>query len=96
MIRSQEQNRRRGRRDLVASKDGFAFVLTGRHRLPVLIINESVGGLGAVVVNPPRFDPGAVVYFESLTRRRECKVTSVGLHKFSDAVVCRIGLEWTD
>jgi hypothetical protein len=92
----QVTNRRKGQRNPVRPENAFGMLTGPNIRIPVLLMNESVGGLGVVAVNPPTLEPGSVVEFKSSTRQMESRVASVRYVHFSDAVVCRIGLEWTD
>lgn len=89
-------NRRKSNRRTVPGNNAFALLSTENDKIPVLIINESVGGIGVVAVNPPALPSGGLVRFESAIRKTESRIASIKYMKFTDAVVCRIGLEWTD
>lgn len=89
-------NRRKSNRRPVHGNNAFAVLATEKEKIPVLIINESVSGIGVVAVNAPELTSGTIVEFESPIRRTESRVASVKYVRFADAVVCRIGLEWVD
>lgn len=89
-------NRRRGGRRTTNPEHSFAYLHLTNRKIPVLIMNEAVGGIGVVAVNAPEMDVGSCVQLESFTRRQETRVASVRYVNFSDATICRIGLEWTD
>jgi hypothetical protein len=91
-----ESNRRKSNRRSVYGHNAFAMLSTDNEKIPVLIINESIGGIGVVAVNPPSLPSGGVIRFESAIRHTDSRIASIKYMKFTDAVVCRIGLEWTD
>lgn len=89
-------NRRKSSRRGLAGASAFALLSTDKDKIPVLIINESLGGIGVIAVNPPHLRPGAVIQFSSSIRQTESRIASIKYVHFTDATVCRIGLEWTD
>lgn len=89
-------NRRRGIRRQVRGEHAEAAIWLKGKRLPVLVINESVRGAAIVAVHVPNVSTGTLVRFESPVRKAECKIASLCYVQFADAVICRLGLEWTD
>jgi hypothetical protein len=89
-------NRRRNSRNAIKNDRAFGMLSIGNRQIPVLIINESIGGLGVVAVNAPEIETGTIARFESAIRQQESRIASIKYVKFTDAVVCRLGLEWTD
>lgn len=90
------KNRRKGSRRPVKVETAFGVVTHHNRKIPVLLINESLGGMGVLAVNAPELPVGAIVHFEAPTRRIESRVASVRHTNLEGAVVTRLGLEWTD
>lgn len=89
-------NRRQTHRTPIEGEHAFGQLLIGNDRIPVLISDESIGGLGVVALNLPELAPGMSVEFESTVRHANSRVGSVRHVRLSDSDVYRIGLEWND
>lgn len=64
-------------------------------RVPVLVVDESIGGLGVVAVNLPDASVGAQVVFQSSIRATEGRIASVRHVTLAGSRIYRIGLEWS-
>ena len=64
--------------------------------VPVLVVDESVVGIGVIAVNLPPLQIGSVVHYRSTLHQKESRVSSLAQVELSEASVTRIGLEWID
>lgn len=93
---AEEGNRRRSYRTPVEGEHAFGALLVRGERIPVLIADESVGGVGLVAVNVSDLAPGTEAVFESKVRHVTGRVGSLKYVNLAGADVYRIGLEWND
>ncbi len=87
-------SRRGSVRTPVEGEHAVGTLILDQKRIPVLIVNESTGGLGVVAVNVPPIEPGTAVGFESAVRHADARVASMKYINALDAYIYRIGLEW--
>lgn len=71
-----ESNRRQAHRTPVEGEHAFGTLVIDGERIPVLIADESVGGLGVVAVNVSDLESGMKVTFESNVRHAAGRVGS--------------------
>lgn len=92
-----ESNRRQAHRTPVEGEHAFGEIVIEGGRIPVLIADESVGGIGVVAVNvQTELEPGMEILFESKVRHATGRVGSLKYVHLAGADIYRIGLEWTD
>lgn len=89
-------NRRRTQRMQVEDQQASAFLVTPNRRIPVLIADESVHGVGVIAVNASSsdFPIDTPVSFESNVRTVESRIAHARSSSLLDCEVCRVGLEW--
>lgn len=91
-----QPERRRGVRTSPKGNDKAGWVEMDGRRIPVLIADEAVGGIGIVAVHWPRIHIGATVTFFSNSRNTEGRVASVRHVTLAGTPIFRIGLAWMD
>jgi hypothetical protein len=90
-----QPERRRGVRKTPKGGGEPGWIETEGRRIPVLVLDESIGGLGVVAVNWPDARVGAEVVFQSSVRSTEGRIASVRHVTLAGSRVYRIGLEWS-
>lgn len=90
------EERRLSLRKPVEGEDAFGLLVIDRAQIPVLIINESIHGLGLVAISRKQLQPGMEVTFQSKFRRVESRIANLKHVAVWDAHICRIGLQWVD
>ena len=91
-----DEGRRRSVRVLTEGLASAGTIVSGNHRIPVLVCDESVHGVGLVAVNAVDLQLGGNVVFESSVRHVEGRVGSIRYVQMPDVRIYRIGLEWVD
>ena len=89
-------NRRVETRLPVEGAQGTGTLLVGRKKYPVLVLDESMCGIGVVAVRVEGLDLGTDVKFESAVRHAEGRIGQLRHVTDHGEEVYRIGLEWTD
>ena len=64
--------------------------------VPVLVVDESVVGIGVIAVNLPPVQIGSIVQYRSTLQHKESRVSSLAHVDLAEASVTRVGLEWID
>lgn len=88
--------RRDSLRKPVEGEGAVGLLVSGHKRLPVLLLDESVHGLGMVAVRPGDVRVGGEVVFESAVRRVRGRIGILRHVTEHENDICRIGVEWTD
>ena len=83
-------------RTAIEGDNALGKLIVGQKQVPVLILNESVGGIGLVAVNLAGIEAGSRVTFESKVRRVEGRIANLRYVNVLEAHIFRIGLEWSD
>lgn len=89
-----DTNRRIANRIPVEGAGGVGQLLVQEKTIPVLIVNESAGGLGLVAVHVPDLTPATRVRFRSIVRSVEGRIASLRYVREADGDIYRIGLQW--
>lgn len=88
--------RRESYRIPIEGEHGTGSIVAGLKRLPVLLLDESVHGLGMVAVRPGDIAIGGEVTFESNVRHASGRIGVLRHLTEHERDIVRIGLEWTD
>lgn len=88
--------RRTGIRNTPRGQGVPATITIEGREIPVLVVDESVVGTGAIAVNLPPTQIGATVHYRSKLSQKEARVSSLTPIEFTEASITRIGLEWID
>ncbi|MBX9656267.1 hypothetical protein K2Y11_21835 [bacterium] len=88
--------RRTGIRNTPRGQGVPATITIEGRDIPVLVVDESVVGTGAIAVNLPPTQIGATVHYRSKLSHKEARVSSLTPIEFTEASITRIGLEWID
>lgn len=88
--------RRNTNRVPIEGEHGIGSLQCGHKKLPVLLLDESVHGLGLVAVRPGTLDVGGEVTFESSVRHADGRIGLLKHMTEHERDIFRIGIEWTD
>lgn len=89
-------NRRTGSR-VPAEGEHAAGVLTcGGRRFPVLLMNESSGGMCVVGVNMPALPIGQEIEFSSQVRQVSSRIAMLRHLTVANGQISQLGLQWVD
>lgn len=92
-----DQGRRRSARRIPPEGEAAAgLLIVQSRRIPVLILDESVEGMGLVAVHAMGLPLGDGVAFHSVVRHLEGRIGSVRHVRMCDTHISCIGLQWTD
>ncbi len=87
-------DRRSGVRQAPRGQGKPGVIVVDGREVPVLVVDESVAGIGVIAVNLPPVAINAVVHFRSKLHQKESRVTSLAQVDLSESFITRIGLEW--
>ena len=90
------EERRKSARLPVEGENGIGRLVSSNRSVPVLLIDETVYGLGMVAVRPRGLEVGMKVEFHSELRQRAGQVGAIRHLSQMDEEVFRIGIEWID
>lgn len=91
-----QEERRTGLRTAARHPSRAATLELDRGEFAVLVVDESMTGLGVVGVHLVELRIGTICHLQSKLGRRECRVVGVHHIELDDAVVTRVGMEWVD
>lgn len=91
-----QKERRKGVRTTPKGHGEPGWIDAAEKRLPVLVVDESVGGMGILAINWPDIPIGSQVRFSSNLRNVEGRIASVRHVTIAGTRVFRVGLEWSD
>lgn len=92
-----DNGRRQAPRNIPPEGESAAGTLiVDRRRIAVLILDESMEGVGLVAVHVGSLDIGDVVHFHSTVRNLEARVGNIRHVRIEEESICRIGLQWTN